>query len=445
VSQFLIFGVMVLAVVGPLHYYIWRRMVRDTTRPGRWRGAGTIAVFALAGTLIAALGLPRVLGAKPTWLVALAGYVWLAVLFYLLVTLVLLEVPQFIARRTLRPSRSTRRTLRPSGAARRTLHPSTVTTVPAACATGSDAGLAAEPDSSLDSGGLAADSTDGGGPEAGEQPELTRRLLIARSAAIFAGLTAAGVTGYGVRTALGPPQVKRLQIPLAKLPRSMDGYRIALVSDIHLGPLTGIEHTRRIVRTINGLDADLVAVVGDLVDGSVAELGGEAAPLADLRSRDGSYFVTGNHEYYSGVDEWLAEVQRLGLRALQNERLSIRGIDLAGVNDVTGESFGAGKGPDFARTLDDRDTAKPVILLAHQPVQAYEAARHGVDLQLSGHTHGGQMVPFNLIAALQQPVISGLGKVDGVKVYVTNGAGYWGPPVRVGAPPDVSLVELRST
>jgi hypothetical protein len=275
---------------------------------------------------------------------------------------------------------------------------------------------------------------------------MDRRLLLARGAAIFAGLTAVGITGYGVRTALGPPRLDRVQLPMTKLPRAMDGTRLAVVSDIHLGPLTGSDHVRRIVDLINSVDADVVAIVGDLVDGSVAELGPGAAALADIRSRQGAYFVTGNHEYYSGFQEWVDEVARLGVRPLRNERLEIatRGgvFDLAGVNDPGGAAFG--DAPDFARALDGRDTSRPVVLMAHQPVVARDAAKYGVDLQVSGHTHGGQMAPFNLLVKLQQPVVSGLGTVDGVPVYVTNGAGFWGPPVRVGAPPQVTLLELHT-
>jgi predicted MPP superfamily phosphohydrolase len=224
----------------------------------------------------------------------------------------------------------------------------------------------------------------------------------------------------------------------------MDGFRIAVVSDIHLGPLAGRAHAERVVAAVNRIDADLVAVVGDLVDGTVAELGPAAAPLRGIRSRHGTYFVTGNHEYYSGAEAWLAELPRLGMRVLANERVAVDGLDLAGVNDLTGGEMGEGQGPDFAAALGDRDTDRPVVLLAHQPVQAREAARYGVDLQLSGHTHGGQLVPFNLLVPLQQPVVAGLGEVDGVPVYVTSGAGFWGPPVRVGVPPQVSLVELRT-
>ncbi|GLZ56509.1 MULTISPECIES: metallophosphoesterase [Micromonospora] len=406
--------VAVLALVtGLIHLYLWKRLVRDTTTPGRWRRVGAIAAVVLAVLVPVTLAGTQ---AGLYWL-AWPGYLWLALMFYLLVVLVVLEVPMLVARLVLR---------------RRVVAAEPTTAAPEPVLVG-----AAGPTDPPAAGAVAAPDHD-----------PSRRLLLARGAAIFAGLTATGITGYGVRTALGPPHLDRVQIPLAKLPRSMDGLRIATVSDIHLGPLRGRAHTERIVAAINRLDADLVAVVGDLVDGSVAELGSAAAPLRDLRSRYGSFFVTGNHEYYSGVEEWVQEVDRLGLRVLQNRRQEIQArggvLDLAGVNDLTGAGTGLAAGPDFAAALGDRDPSRPVVLLAHQPLAAKEAARYGVDLQLSGHTHGGQMVPFNLAVRLEQPVVSGLGEVDGTKVYVTNGAGFWGPPVRVGAEPQISLVELRS-
>jgi predicted MPP superfamily phosphohydrolase len=193
---------------------------------------------------------------------------------------------------------------------------------------------------------------------------------------------------------------------------------------------------------INMADVDVVAVVGDLVDGTVAELGAAAAPLRSLQARHGSFFVTGNHEYYSGYAPWVAEVGSLGLRVLRNERVEIDGLDLAGVNDATGSQYD--DGPDYERALGDRDRTRPAVVLAHQPIQAHEAARQGADLQLSGHTHGGQFYPFHYAVRMQQPIVSGLGQVDGMPVYVTNGAGFWGPPIRVGAPPQVSIVELRA-
>lgn len=401
----IVFVVFAFAMIGLIHFYLWKRLIRDTTRSVRLRRAGAVAAIAL-GVLMPANLISVRLG---QWWLAWPGYLWLALMFYLLVTLAVLEIPMLVAKLWLRRQRK--------------------------------AAAVAAPEPAL---------VGGGGPPVGEEPPVEatpdhspdRRVLLARGAAIFAGLTAAGITGYGVRTALGPPQIDRVTIPLAKLPRSMSGTRIALVSDIHLGPLRGRGHTERIVNLINEMDADLVAVVGDMVDGSVDELGSAAAPLERLRSRRGAYFVTGNHEYYSGYEQWVEEVARLGLRPLRNERLEIDGLDLAGVNDVAGEEFD--DGPDFARTFDGRDPSRPVVLLAHQPVQAHEAAKHGVDLQLSGHTHGGQMVPWHLLVRLEQPIVSGFGTVDGTKVYVTNGAGFWGPPVRVGAPPQVTLVELNS-
>ncbi|WP_369700220.1 metallophosphoesterase [Micromonospora sp. WMMA1996] len=428
-ATFLIF---VVLVIGLIHFYLWKRLVRDTTRPGRWRRLGA-AVVALLALLVPA----TMAGTRNGWFwLAWPGYLWLALMFYLLVLLLVLEVPTAVVRLVLR----------------RRARAAATGPEPEPALIGAGAG-AVPPGPTGDAVGIPAGGTADGGdvPPADTVPadhDPSRRLLLARGAAIFAGLTAAGVTGYGVRTAMGPPRLDRVRIPLAKLPRSMDGLRIATVSDIHLGPLRGRAHTERIVAMINQLDADLVAVVGDLVDGTVAELGSAAEPLRDLRSRYGSFFVTGNHEYYSGVEEWVREVDRLGLRVLQNERQEIQArggvLDLAGVNDVTAAGTGLAAPADYAAALGDRDPSRPVVLLAHQPVAAHEAAKFGVDLQLSGHTHGGQMVPFNLAVKLQQPVVSGLGEVDGTKVYVTNGAGFWGPPVRVGAPPQVTLVELRA-
>jgi predicted MPP superfamily phosphohydrolase len=276
---------------------------------------------------------------------------------------------------------------------------------------------------------------------------ISRRLFLGRTTAAIAGVGALGTVGYGMTSALGDPVIERVKVALPKLDSRLSGLRFAVVSDIHLGPLTGRGHTERIVRMINGLEADVVAIVGDLVDGSVAQLGPLAQPLKNLESRYGAYFVTGNHEYFapSGPLEWIEELDQLGVRSLRNERVEIRHqgavLDLAGVNDLNGVS--AGDGPDFDKALGGRDTGRSTVLLAHQPVQVDQAASHGVDLQLSGHTHGGQIAPFNLVVGLQQPVVSGLATVGGVQVYVTRGAGFWGPPVRVGAPPEITLLELR--
>lgn len=402
------------AVCALAHFYLWRRLVRDTTRRGgnarRW---GTAAVLAAFVVMVAAIALTR--DASPTVAAILAwpGYLWLALMFYLTVALGLLEIPRALVNRRIAKQSTVEEPAR-------------------------------ELQPALDGGGgqPPADTPE---PEAPGEPLSSRRVFIARSFALAGGVGAAATVGYGAIEALGAPEVTTVPVTLRRLDPSLSGFRIAVVSDIHLGPLLGRGHTERIVRLINEQRPDLVAIVGDLVDGSVQSLGAAAAPLRDLESRYGSYFVTGNHEYFSGVEPWLAELERLDVRPLRNERVAIQHggavFDLAGVNDVTGRSLG--DGPDFEKALDGRDASRPVVLLAHQPVQVEDSARHGVDLQLSGHTHGGQMFPFHLAVPLQQPMVAGLKKFDDTWVYTTRGAGFWGPPVRVGASPEISIMELR--
>ncbi|GIF24990.1 putative MPP superfamily phosphohydrolase [Actinoplanes tereljensis] len=411
----LAFVALVFLVIGLIHFYLYKRLLRDPLRPGRAQQVGAVVATGLGLLLPATL-----IGTRTGHLEWLAwpGYLWLALMFYLLVVLILLEIPRAAVLLSWRTASRTKEVARNKTDGSQSVTESDI----------SETGLLESPDPLAE----AANDDDG----------VARRLVLARGMAIFAGLTAAGITGYGMKTALGGPQLDRVSIPLAKLPRGMDQTRLAVVSDIHLGPLTGTRHAGRIVDLINSVQADIVCVVGDLVDGSVAELGRFAAPLADIESRYGAFFVTGNHEYYSGFEPWLEEVTRLGMRPLRNERLEINGLDLAGVNDLGGAQHG--DAPDFGKALGDRDTSRPVVLMAHQPAAAHQAAPYGVDLQVSGHTHGGQMAPFNLLVKLEQPVVSGYGKVDGVPVYVTNGAGFWGPPVRVGAPPQVTVVELRT-
>ncbi|MEU8847118.1 metallophosphoesterase [Streptomyces sp. NPDC048564] len=270
----------------------------------------------------------------------------------------------------------------------------------------------------------------------------TRRLFVSRVLAGAAAAAAVGTVGYGTYGVVRGPKVKRVTVPLAKLPRAAHGYRIAVVSDIHLGPVLGRGFAQKVVDTINGTQPDMIAVVGDLVDGSVKDLGPAAAPLAGLRARHGAFFVTGNHEYFSGAEQWVEEVRRLGLRPLENARTELPHFDLAGVNDIAGES--EGQGPDFAKALGDRDTARACVLLAHQPIQIHDAVDHGVDLQLSGHTHGGQLWPGNLVAELANPTLAGLDRYGDTQLYVSRGAGAWGPPTRVGAPSDITVIELAS-
>ncbi|MFR9677017.1 metallophosphoesterase, partial [Streptomyces sp. TR02-1] len=182
-------------------------------------------------------------------------------------------------------------------------------------------------------------------------------------------------------------------------------FRIAVVSDVHLGPVLGASHTRRIVEAVNATRPDLVAIVGDLVDGTVADLGPAAEPLTGLRSREGTYFVTGNHEYFGDARSWIEHLRDMGIHPLENARRELPGFDLAGVNDLAGER--SAQGPDFAAALGDRDPSRASVLLAHQPVQIHQAVEYRVGLQLSGHTHGGQLWPGPYLAALANPTVAG--------------------------------------
>lgn len=296
----------------------------------------------------------------------------------------------------------------------------------------SSAGIESAPES-LSDPATAADST---------PPRVPRRVFVARvmgAAAVAAAATTVGIGAHGV---LNGPSVKRVAVPLAKLPRRADGFRIAVVSDVHLGPILGRGFAERVVRTVNDTRPDLIAVVGDLVDGSVEHLRSAVEPLAGLRARHGAFFVTGNHEYFSGAEQWVEHVQELGMHLLANARTELPGFDLAGVNDVQGER--TGHGPDFGKALGDRDRTRAAVLLAHQPVLIEDAVAHGVDLQLSGHTHGGQLWPGNYLAGLANPTVAGLERYGDTQLYVSRGAGAWGPPVRVGAPSDITVVELVS-
>ncbi|WP_406122952.1 metallophosphoesterase [Streptomyces sp. NBC_00989] len=404
-----------VAVLGGLHWYVWRRLVRDTTRAwGPARITGTAVLVAGPVLMIAALAAER--GGAPFWLqqaLGWPGFLWMALAIYLLLAVLAGEVLRPLLRRLLE------RRGRPETAVEE--HEAL------AFATVPEAAAEAAPEVPRRSAPLAVPS---------------RRLFVSRVVGGAAAAAAVGTVGYGTYGVLRGPSVKRVTVPLAKLPRSAHGFRIAVVSDIHLGPLLGRGFAQKVVDTINATQPDLIAVVGDLVDGSVKNLGPAAAPLAGLKARHGSFFVTGNHEYFSGAAAWVEEVRRLGIHPLENARTELAGFDLAGVNDLQGES--EGQGPDFGKALGDRDTTRACVLLAHQPVQIHEAVKHNVDLQLSGHTHGGQLWPGNFVAEAANPTVAGLERYGDTELYVSRGAGAWGPPTRVGAPSDITVVELAS-
>jgi uncharacterized protein len=243
------------------------------------------------------------------------------------------------------------------------------------------------------------------------------------------------------------PGIVEIKIPVIDLPLALHGFSIAQISDVHVGPTIKRGFVETIVQRTNELKADMIAVTGDLVDGSVQQLSTHTAPLAGLKARHGAYFVTGNHEYYSGERAWTEEIRRLGLRVLKNEHVVLQhdgaSLILAGVTDVSAHHFDPAQRSDPAEALRGAPgDAGAKVLLAHQPSSAMAAADAGFDVQISGHTHGGQFWPWNLFIHLFQPFSSGLHRLKNLWIYVSRGTGYWGPPNRFGVPSEITRIRL---
>jgi predicted MPP superfamily phosphohydrolase len=426
-----------LFVLVVLPTYLWWRLVRATTVPGRtrrWLTALTVVVVLIP---LSAGGLDRVVPEDAVTPLSWIAYSVLGVLLYLFLALLALEPVRLGLRGWTRS-----RTTQPAPAPEAGVVEREPETVPSGARSRSGSG---DTPAQLDGQSRA----DRDRPENGRVVDPSRRLFLARSMAATAGVAALGTTGAGTYFANSAPVVQRVPITLRGLDPAFDGFRIVTFSDGHLSETYGGRRFERLVEIVNAQRPDVVAVVGDLVDGEVEDLRDDVAPLADLVSDQGVYFVTGNHEYFVDTRAWLRHLPTLGVEVLRNERVPLRRgtatFDLAGIDDRTASASGVpGHGADLDAALDGRDDTTPVVLLAHQPVQVAQAAAAGVDLQLSGHTHGGQLWPFDYVVGLEQPVVEGLSRYGDTQIYVTRGAGYWGPPMRVGARPEVTVVELRS-
>lgn len=457
-----------LLLLSAVHWYLWKRLVADVSAPGGWyRRVGTVLLVLLpVTTLLFQWGGQAGVPFSVKQVVAWPGSYWVAMLLYLLLALAVGEALRPLLLRVLRRRDASRAVLpeeRPEqdqeqaedqeqervaaggvpGVSESSAGPGVSkapdgTAGPHASGAGSRSGGADGPGEPREPAGDPAGAADGPG-----RTEAGRRLFVARTVAVGAGLVAAGTVGYGSYR-FRQLTTKHVKVPLAKLPRAAHGYRIAVVSDIHLSAILGASHSRRIVDAINRTQPDLITVVGDMVDAEVTDLRSAAAPLAELSAPDGAYFVTGNHEYYVDTLQWVEHVRELGMIPLENARVELPFFDLAGVNDVQGEGTVHG-GPDFEAALGDRDRQRASVLMAHQPVLIHDAVDAGVDLQLSGHTHGGQLWPVTYLADLANPTLAGLERYGDTQLYVSRGAGAWGPPVRVGADPDITVIELAAT
>ncbi|MEU0556137.1 metallophosphoesterase [Dactylosporangium sp. NPDC006015] len=273
--------------------------------------------------------------------------------------------------------------------------------------------------------------------------------LRSRIVAGFTGVVAVGLLLWGYVEAMKVPRVRRVDVAIPRLGAGLDGLKVVLLTDTHYGPIDRARWSRGVTEVVNSLDADIVAHTGDIADGTVAQRTEQAAPLGDVKARYARVYVTGNHEYYGEAEGWLQRMGELGWEALHNRHLVVeRGGDrlvVAGVDDRTAAGTGlAGHRADHATALAGADPDLPVLLLAHQPKQVDDAVAHGIDLQLSGHTHGGQMWPFHYLVRLDQPVVQGLTRHGArTQLYTSRGTGFWGPPFRIFAPSEITELTLR--
>lgn len=387
-AQFALFFAFATVVLTGIHAYLWLRLVRDTAMPPPWRQIATAALGALLVAIPVAMVSYRAL---PSGWVRIAGalpFVWMGVMMLLVFWFAATDAARLVA-----------------------------------FAAAKIAGLSFP----------------------GE-----RRLLVARAAAACGTGIVLCLSAFAIRNAARPPVLTAIELRLPRLPRALDGFTIVQISDLHIGAsLNEGPWVRDLVDRVNALEPDLVAVTGDLVDGPPWDLRPTLEPLAGLRARRGVFFVTGNHEYYSGLGPWLPVLAGLGLRVLHNERVSVgdgeAAFDLVGVDDFDGRRMEEGHGPDLARATAGRDPSRFAVLLSHQPKIAGAAAKSGIDLVLAGHTHGGQIWPFSALVRLQQPYVRGSYRVSqGTQLFVTDGTGTWGPPMRLGTRNEIVRATLRA-
>lgn len=386
----ILFVVVAGGLVGLVHFYVYTRLVRDVTRSAKLRKAALAGVALVMVVFVATRFFMRVTPAP--WFVPLSTIIWCWIGFAVYLFLCFGSVDAARALRRL----SARLRKRPV--------------------------IDADPVS----------------------PE--RRLFVSRALAGGALAVSGGLTSYGFWRAFEPAQLSEIAIRLPNLPRALDGMTILQLTDLHISTVIRRPFIEELVRRSNALKPDLVAITGDLVDGEVDALSDAVAPLRDLKSRYGTYFVTGNHDFYSGDRQWAAALGRMDMQVLRNRYVRIgdagASFDLVGVDDWGARQLAHGRGYNLERAIAGRDRDRAAVLLAHEPANFETAVARGMGLQLSGHTHGGQLFPLTALVQLRWPRFAGLYSYGAGQLYVSRGIGFWGPPLRVGAAPEIVKVTL---
>ena len=393
----MIFFSVATIIVLSIHYYLWLRLIRDTDLSTLYRHIGTYSLIALSLSFPIALSVDKVAPLRYSFPLLWLSYFWIGMmflLFFLLFSIDIIKALFYIFSKL-------------AAANSNILKPDII-------------------DLEINN------------------PE--RRQFISNLIASGTSLSVFIASGIGVTNYYSTAIVKKFNVVLNGLPEIFKGFNIVQISDLHLGQMMTKQKLQQIVGQVNNLKPDLIAITGDLADGSVEKLLQEANPLKDLKAKKGVYFVTGNHEYYSGVEEWTDAIKKMGIKVLNNKNIKIKKEDdyfyLAGVTDHEGERFGPKHAADFEKTFSGLKKDKKKILLAHQPIAVQKASQYDTDLVLAGHTHGGQVWPFNYFVYLQQPYLKGFYDYQGTKLYVNQGTGCWGPPIRLGSKNEITQIIL---
>ncbi len=386
---FIVFFSVVTIIVLSIHYYLWLRLIKDTGLSGLYKNIGTYSLIVFAISLPIALLADKILPLKYSFPLLWLSYFWIGymmLLFFSLFSMDMIKIPIYIFQK-----------------------------------------LTMTGDEITNPG---------------------RREFISGVIASSASTIVLISSGIGVKNYYSNAVVKTFNVSLKGLPKAFKNFKIVQISDLHLGQMMTKKTLEQIVGQVNSLKPDLIAITGDLTDGPTGKLLSEADPLKNLKAEKGIYFVTGNHEYYSGVEKWTLAIDKMEIKVLNNENIKIRREDnyfyLAGVTDHEGKNFGREHASDFKKALSGLENGKKKILLAHQPIAVQKASEYGTDLVLAGHTHGGQIWPFNYFVYLQQPYLKGFYDYNGTKLYVNQGTGCWGPPVRLGSKNEITQIILAA-